>query len=88
MKVEFYKTSTIPALLYGAKYWATRMEYPEKLRMNMVETRMLKKMGGKHWKDKTVDEHIHGLVKSAIYKKKIREDKTASDGFEMLNIDQ
>ena len=71
LKGKVYKTVVRPALLYGAKTWATTRGQEARLEVN--EMRMLRWMCGVTRRDKIRNEHIRGTTRVVQASKKITE---------------
>ena len=67
---KVYKTVIRPAILYGAKTWATTKR--QEKRIEVTDMRMLRWMCGVTRKDKIRNEHIRGTTRVAQASKKMR----------------
>ena len=79
LKGKFYRTAVRPAMLYGAKCWATKKQHVHK--MGVAEMRMLRWMCGQTRLDKIRNEDIRKKIGVAPIEEKMREHRLRWFGY-------
>jgi len=71
LKEKFYRTTIMPALLYGTKYWVIKRYQAQK--MSVAEICMLCWTCGNTWRDKVRNEDICTKIGVTPIEEKMRE---------------